>query len=702
MAAPSRRKKKKKKKAKPDPFAEFRDFSETVQKLPPHRILAINRGERAGRIEVRFQADADRIREASRKALIPENHPFTEFLNTAVEQSLNELILPSIEREIRRDLTERSETHAVNVFARNLRHLFLQPPVSGHRILGVDPGYRSGCKAAAIDETGQPLGHGVFSIVGNEERINHNKQRLVDLVNKFEPELIAIGNGNGCRAVEQFVSQVINNELANRNLQYTIVNQAGTSAYSTGETAREELPDHDPVIRSAISIARRLQDPLSELVKVNPANIGVGMYQHDIKAQHLADALDAEVASCVNLVGVNANTAGVSLLKYVSGLGQTAAANLVESRKANGPFSSREDLKKVSGFGDVTFVQAAGFLRIGDSANQLDRTAIHPESYEIAEKILASLQCKIEELELPKQDYLRRTQAAPPATSDAGQSTATPEGPATTQEVATPTDPASETSLEKTEASPAESAPKPPATEPSPGEFAAKKKRRNELVHKIKALDAAKLAREMNVGEMKIRDILRSIRNPLQDPRDESPAPVFRKGILKLEDLKPGMQLRGQIVNVVDFGVFLNVGIGESCLVHISRLSNRYVRDPHWFFAVGDVLNVWVQEVDKEKRRVTLTAIRPESARRERRRPPRGEARGAGKAAGRGRGRGGGRSGKPQGKGKPHHKRTRKPKPVTPITQEMVEGKKPMRSFSDLLQFHKKKTDDEKDKDKES
>ena len=770
-----RKKKKKKKKSRPEPFAEFANFEESLQKLPPHRTLAINRGEKANKLKTRLSADDQRLIEIAKANLVPEDHPFAEFLTSVSEDAMQRLIIPSIERELRRDLTERAESHAVSVFARNLRHLFLQPPVRGQRIMGIDPGYRSGCKVAVIDETGQPLGHGVFSIVGNAERIKNNQQRLKDLITEHQPQLIAIGNGSGCRAVEQFVSDVISGDLADQQIRYSIVNQAGTSGYSTSELGEQELPNHDPVIRSAISIARRLQDPLSELVKVNPANVGVGLYQHDIKAKHLADSLENVVESCVNYVGVNANTASPALLKYISGVGQTTARKLVEHRNEKGVFNGRNELREVSGFGDVTFVQAAGFLRIQRSENPLDRTSIHPEEYEIANKILSKLNCTIDDLtpvRLPRRPVAPPAQPASEAeatkvtdekpivenkaadsqatdasaseksadestenaaTAEAQQSTteaAPAESPASEESPATPATTAAETDSATPE-SPAETAPTPesnppasetvaaPATAPavvvqeapptpvlSPVMVKQKRERRKELVQQLKSMNASELAKEFGIGEMKMRDLLRSLRNPSYDPREDLPSPVFRKGILNFDDLKKGMQLRGQIVNVVDFGVFLNIGIGESCLVHISRLANRYVRDPHWFYAVGDVLNVWVQEIDSEKRRVTLTAIRPESQKRERTRKPRSEERSSGNQRGN-RGpspHGGGRGGKKrhsqsrnQSRGKTHQKRPRKPKPVTPITDEMAEGKAPMRSFSDLLQFHQRSTDDPKD-----
>ena len=674
---PTRKKKKKKKrKSRPDPFAEYAGFSQAVQKIPPHRILAIGRGERSGRLKVRIVVDEEKSRELARSFLVPADHPGAEFLNQAAEDALQRLILPAVEREIRRDLVERAENHAVQVFARNLRSLILQPPVRGQRIMGIDPGYRSGCKVAVIDETGQPIGHGVFSIVGNDERKTRNRQRLVELIDQHRPDLIAIGNGSGCHAVEQFISDLLRDEMAERKLRFTIINQAGTSSYSTSETAREELPEHDPLVRSAISIARRLQDPLSELVKVPPANIGVGLYQHDVRAKHLGDALNEEVGSCVNLVGVNVNTASVSLLRHVSGLGPLTARRIVEHRDSHGPFPSREALREVAGMGDVTWNQSAGFLRVDDGEQRLDRTRIHPESYATTLRFLEKIEAT--------PDTLLASQLPAAAAPDH--------------------QPAPERG--ETETAPLSGAPEiPPLT--SAAELAQRRAAREAALQRIRRVDPVDMAQQLEIGLLTMREILRALRNPEQDPRERLPAPIFRSSVLKLEDLKPGERLRGQVVNVVDFGVFVNVGLGDSCLVHISRLSNRFIRDPHWHYSVGDILDVWVSAVDTDKKRATLTAIPPESERqqsqgggkRDTRKPGSGGSRRPGSGPPRGKGGGRDRGAKPGGPGGRKapggRKRPAKPKPVTPITEEMVEGKKPMRSFSDLLQFHQRKSSDE-------
>ncbi len=721
-----KKKKKKKKKLRPEPFAEFANFSQTIQKLPPHRILGINRGERAGHLKVRITVDEAKISEIAREMLVPNDHPFAEFLREAGDDALTRLIVPAVEREIRRELTERAEVHAVRVFAKNLRNLVLQQPVRGHRIMGIDPGYRSGCKVAVVDAMGRPIGHGVFSIVGNDDRKKNNQQRLLEILNQFQPSLIAIGNGSGCHAVEQFVSEVIGGIDDGRKFQFTIVNQAGTSTYSTCETAREELPNHDPLVRSAISIARRLQDPLSELVKVHPANIGVGMYQHDVRAKHLSEILDEEVESCVNFVGVDVNTASVSLLRHISGLGPLTARRIVEYRDANGPFANRESLRQVPGMGEVTWKQSIGFLRIADSPNLLDRTNIHPESYETVMAILNHVGGKLDDLFLPLPVSVEKTAgpiptaspattpASPVVSSDSPEAQEDPNVPlvenavSTTAEISQPNSPVTEhVPLVVEPAVPVE-----PAL--SAAEIAALRERRLELTRKLRATDPVDLSQKIGIGEMTVRDILRALRNPYFDPRENLPAPVFRTGVLKFEDLQPGMRLRGQIVNVVDFGVFINIGIGDSCLIHISRLSNRFIRDPHWHFAVADVLDVWVQEVDIAKKRVTLTAVQPESAKKERPRTRRGSGgkpkpelaaassssssvRPASRSNDSGKGRAGGNrsfQNSPR-TAKTYEQKPHKPKPVTPISEEMVKGKKPMRSFSDLMQFHQKKSTDD-------
>jgi uncharacterized protein len=541
-----------------------------------------------------------------------------------------------------------------------LRHLLLKPPVRNRRVLAIDPGFRYGCHAAALDEFGKPLGHAVFHVVGNEQRRAEGRQKLAELIRTHQPQVIAIGNGSACRETEQVVSDLINSgELACLNLEYVIINEAGTNHYATSEIGREELPQCEPAVRSAVSIGRRLIDPLSELVKVDPAHLGIGLYQHDIKAKHLVHELDEVVASCVNYVGVDVNSASPALLAHVSGLGPLAARRLYEYRVQNGPFRNRQQLKQVAGIGEQTFVQAAGFLRTTEGDHPLDSTMIHPESYELATKIL-------EKAGFAPSDLVKRP---------VEQSSATGEAPSPSSE----TPPTSETPSA------------PPACDDS--ELF---RRRGQIRDALFKLDRQHLANELSVSPLMIGDVIHVLLQTGIDPRERLPGTVFRKGIIKLEDLEPSMQLRAQVVNVVDFGVFVDIGLGESSLIHISRLADGFVSDPHLMFAVGDTLDVWVTQIDAARRRVTLTAVRPGAEKKtaddSRRRRPHTKPTGPTDSPPR----------PPRGR-KPYPQRPKRfestkriqkpPRPVTPITQEMVEGKAPMRSFSDLAQFFTQKNE---------
>ena len=379
-------------------FKDYFAFQESISRIPPHRVLAINRGERARILRVKMDADMEAMTAEAEMLLIPAAHPHAEFLRSCVRDALSRLLIPSLERELRREMAEVAEEHAVEVFARNLRKLLLQPPVHNHRVLAIDPGFRSGCKLIALDEFGNVLGHEIIHVIGKEEWIRAGRAKLVELIRRHRLRVIAIGNGAGCRETEQLIVDVLGHELKDDEVAFVIVNEAGASVYSTSPVGREELPHYDAVLRSAISIGRRLLDPLSELVKINPANIGVGMYQHDVKAKHLRNSLDAVVESCVNYVGVDVNTASPALLRYVSGMNQLTARRLCEHRSKHGPFRSREELKQVSGLGEATFVQAAGFLKIAHGDNPLDATWIHPESYELAYQVLAKVGCSVSDL----------------------------------------------------------------------------------------------------------------------------------------------------------------------------------------------------------------------------------------------------------------------------------------------------------------
>ncbi|MFV1964043.1 MAG: Tex-like N-terminal domain-containing protein [Pirellulaceae bacterium] len=634
-------------------FADYCGFRESIAKVPPHRILAINRGERAKVLRVKVEGDAEAMFAAATTLLIDEEHPHVEFLRACVRDALNRLVLPSLEREIRRELTEKAEDHAVQVFARNLRKLLLQPPVRGRRILAIDPGFRSGCKIVTLDEFGNVLENSVLHVIGGDERMTQGRTTLVDMIRRLDISVVAIGNGTACRETEKLVSETLAEELQGEGAVYVMVNEAGTSAYSTSPIACEELPDHDAEERGAISIGRRLLDPLSELVKINPANIGVGLYQHDVKARHLRESLDAVVESCVNYVGVDANTASPALLSYVSGLNQLTARRLFDHRREHGPFRNRNQFREVTGIGEATIVQAAGFLKITDGDNPLDATWIHPESYDVARRVLEHLGSNVDELAGVVGQ--RRVAITPHGESPNGQAT--------------------EAGTES-------------------------------LPERVARVDAAALAEELGIGELLLEDILTSLAKPGRDPRDDLPPPAFRTGIMRLEDLKQDMELSGTVLNVVDFGAFVDIGISDSALVHISRLADRFVRDTHEIVSVGDILTVWVLDVDKTRRRVSLTAVKPGTEKRGTSGNHRAEgtvktkkkpsAKAPANSQSHERSAAGPRKRmrppKPRGSDRPRQR-----KPTRPITDAMVDGNEPMRSFSDLIQYFEKKqpkTDD--------
>lgn len=538
-------------------FRDYFDYRDEIKRIPPHRVLALNRGERAKILRVKIETDLQAMVNVIEEMLVPPTHPHADYLRGCARDALTRLILPGLEREARRELTERAETHAVEVFAKNLRNLLLQPPLHNHRVLALDPGYKSGVKFTALDQFGNLLEHGVIFLIGKPDRRAQSKQKIVEVIQKYQITAVAIGNGTACREVEKFVAQdVLGGELMNQGVGYVIVNEAGASVYSTSRLGREEFPDYDATLRGAISIGRRLQDPLSELVKIEPANIGVGLYQHDVKAKHLSASLDGVIESCVNFVGVDVNMASPSLLSYVSGLNQLTARRLYEYRREHGPFRNREQLRQVPGLGEATFVQAAGFLKIQTGDNPLDTTWIHPESYEVAGRLLERLGC-------------------------------------------------------------------------TPGDLSDKAKVA-ELAERIGALNHDELAAELQIGVLTLKDMLAQFVRPGRDPREDLPAPVFKHGILKLEDLVAGMELSGTVLNVVDFGCFVDIGMHDSGLVHVSHLADRFIRDPHEVVSVGDVVKVWVLSVDKERRRVSLTMVQPGT---ERPRPPRRQPRGEGAQA---------------------------------------------------------------------
>ena len=626
-------------------FVDYFDASFDLRSCPPHRALALNRGENAKIISVKLDVDVDQLKAIARETLVAEGRPFADFLNACADDAVVRLAAPSLEREARRELTDRAEEQAVSVFAKNLRNLLMQRPLNRRRVLALDPGFKNGCKLVALDEFGNVLDFDAVFLQGNAERRAAASAKIVEFVEKYKLSVFAIGNGTGCREAENFVAKIIEEKFADADVAYIVVNEAGASVYSTSQIAKDEFPNYDPLVRGAASIGRRLQNPLNELVKIDAERLGVGMYQHDVKSKALKDALTNVVASCVNRVGVDLNAATPAILRYVAGLNQLTAKRVYERRVANGPYRRREELKEVSGLGETAFSHCAGFLKIVGGDNPLDATWIHPESYELATKILEKLGFAADDLRVPA--------------------------------------------------------------------------RVAELAEAIKATDAAALAEEFGAGPLAVAELLEQFVRPGLDPRDSLPGPIFKKGVLKMEDLQPGMELTGVVLNVVDFGAFVDVGLHESGLVHISQLGDSYVRDAHQKVAVGDVLKVWVLEVDPKRRRVSLTTLAPGTVRERRqdgpRRPRRDENANAGAASENGgerrprrerdgeerrpRRERGERTERPEGNRRDRGRDDRseraprvvvaapKDKKIKPISDEMKSGKEAMRSFSDLAQF---------------
>ena len=614
-------------------FRDYFKFDEQIQKVPPHRVLAINRGERAKVLRVRVEGPVETIQSIADELLVPADHPHAELLKACCRDALTRLILPSLEREVRREMTDASEEHAIAVFARNLRNLLLQPPVTGRIVLAIDPGFKSGCKAVVLDACGKPLAHEILHIIGKAEQRAAAATRIVELVREYGCNVIAVGNGTAGREVESLLAELVVGDLQEQKVAYVFVNEAGASVYSTSQYAREELPEFEAAFRGAVSIGRRLLDPLSELVKIEPANIGVGLYQHDVKARHLHASLNEVVEGCVNYVGVDVNTASPALLRYVAGLNQAVARGIVDWRSAKGAFTSREQFREVPGFGDAAYVQAVGFLKIADGANPLDATWIHPESYPVAERLLEKIGH---------------------AATDLGD-----------------------------------------------------REKQDEIAAAINTLDHAAVADELGVGRLLMADIVEQFKRPGRDPREDLPEPLFKQGVLKFEDLEVGMELRGSVLNVVDFGAFIDIGLHDSGLVHISQLSSGFIRDPHAAVVVGQAVRVWVMELDKTRRRVALTMIDPKSKRRptdQGRGRPRnsrkegdqatksiqpnadGTPRSTGERRERRRSHGGERR-REQPRGPRVYSSSRGREPAKPISDEMKTGREPLRTFGDLKQF---------------
>ena len=518
-------------------YSMYYDFSQEVRNLPGHRILAVNRGEREEFLKVTVRMDEVASVGILERAFVREGSMTTQQVKTACQDAWERLIEPSLEREVRAELTDRAGTAAIQVFGKNLHQLLMAPPVKGKVTLGVDPGFRTGCKLAVVDENGKVLATGVghFTLPGQEAAKARAKAEILAMCRKYGVTAIAIGNGTASREAEQFIAGLLP-ELGGQ-AAYMIVSEAGASVYSASKLAAEEFPQFDVSLRSAVSIARRMQDPLAELVKIDPKAIGVGQYQHDLKESQLEEALDGVVEGCVNSVGVELSTASPSLLSHVAGIGPALAKNIVAYREENG-ITSRAQLKKVPKLGPKAFEQCAGFLRVRDSKNALDATAVHPESYEAAKALLEKLGYQLSDIKAGKLP---------------------------------------------------------------------------DLNVRMEEIGVKKLAEELNVGEPTLKDIARELQKPGRDPRDDLPKPILRTDVLAMEDLAPGMELMGTVRNVIDFGAFVDIGVHQDGLVHISRMANRFIKHPAEVVKVGDVIKVWVVEVDAKKKRIALTMLPPKA-----------------------------------------------------------------------------------------
>ncbi|MDD7392818.1 MAG: Tex family protein [Eubacteriales bacterium] len=511
-------------------YRNYYDYSEPVEKIPSHRILAILRGENEEMLKVRIDCSDATCLNAVYSEFVKEKSIFTDIVKNACADSWQRLLQPSIEREIRNELRDRAYEQAVKMFGLNLRHLLMQPPVKDKVVLAVDPAYRTGCKIAVVDSTGKVLDTGVIYPTPPQNKTEEAEKKILAWIKKFGVDCISIGNGTASKEAEIFIANTIGK--ADRSVSYAVVNEAGASVYSASRLGAEEFPDFDVSVRSAVSIARRLQDPLAELVKIDPKSIGVGQYQHDVPPAQLDEALRSVVEDCVNSVGVDLNTASPSLLFYVSGLSASVAKNIVLYREENGSFRSRAELRKVPKLGPKAFEQCAGFLRIPGAENELDNTSVHPESYECVRSLLGLFGYKLSDISSFSDGRLRR---------------------------------------------------------------------------EAEKFGKAATAEKCGVGLPTLEDILNELEKPGRDIRDDLPAPLLRTDVMDINDLKPGMQLKGTVRNVIDFGVFVDIGVHQDGLVHISEISNKYIKHPSEVLSVGDVVNVTVLSVDPEKKRISLS-----------------------------------------------------------------------------------------------
>ncbi len=576
-------------------YEMYYDYEEPLKKAAGHRILALNRGESEKVLTVKVAAPEERILQfLAKKVIISENPVTKPVLMEVIDDSYRRLIAPAIEREIRNDLTEKAEDGAISVFGKNLEQLLMQPPIAGKVVLGWDPAFRTGCKLAVVDETGKVLETKVIYPTAPQNKVEEAKKELKRLIKKYGIALISVGNGTASRESEQVIVELIK-EL-DTPVQYVIVNEAGASVYSASKLATEEFPNFDVGQRSSASIARRLQDPLAELVKIDPKSIGVGQYQHDMNQKKLSDALSGVVEDCVNKVGVDLNTASASLLEYISGITKVIARNIVDYRENNGRFTNRKQLLKVAKLGPKAYEQCAGFMRILDGENPLDATSVHPESYEAAMKLLTKLGLTMEDVK----------EAQKKAASEKGKlKKETPKQerqPKQNKVVIRNTD----TAMGKALAAAMGGV----ALQEAPGKKAEEKnapqaQNISSLEKKVK--DKKKTAEELGIGEITLTDILKELEKPARDPRENMPAPILRHDVLDMKDLKPGMVLKGTVRNVIDFGVFVDIGVHQDGLVHISQITDRFIKHPLEAVSVGDVVDVQVISVEVPKKRISLT-----------------------------------------------------------------------------------------------
>ena len=516
------------------PYEMYYDYSEAVRTLPSHRILAINRGEKEKILSVSVSVDEEKIVNFLKNRLLKKNNITDKYLEESIKDSLKRLIYPSVEREIRAELTDKGEEGAINIFKANLKSLLMQAPIKGKVVMGYDPGFRTGCKIAVLDDTGKFLENTTVYPTTSANMVKDAVKKMKELIYKHNVELISLGNGTASRESEEVIAEMLKEikDESGKDIFYVIVSEAGASVYSASKLANEEYPDLDVTVRGAISIGRRLQDPLAELVKIEPKAIGVGQYQHDVTAKKLDESLKGIVEDCVNSVGVDLNTATPSLLSYISGVNSTIAKNIVEYREENGKFKSRKELLKVKRLGQKAYEQCAGFLRVAESKEYLDNTAVHPESYKHATKLIEILDYTKDEL---------------------------------------------------------------------------KEGKLIDIDERVKAKGIKNLAKELEIGEPTLNDIIKEIKKPGRDPREELPKPIFKSGVIDMKDLKPGMKLMGTVRNVSDFGAFVDIGVHQDGLVHKSQMANRFIKHPLDVVTLGDVIEVTILEVDLKRKRISLT-----------------------------------------------------------------------------------------------